>query len=200
MGKAFHTAHRWELDWEDDVDVLSLRDGVQVKVFYSDPEAGVADMLIKFPPGYTEPEHAHHSSHSILVLEGVQIVKGVHLHPATTSGRPVRSRTARTSTRRAAWSSPRSAACPPSTVTEARPRARSSEPFSSSSWLSMYSEPMSTDERVQVHAPRMPSSPNSRAALADPMTSRCGSSKASVSAKAGSARAMSNGRSVPSRT
>ena len=126
MDKAFHTAHRWELDWEDDVDVLSLRDGVQVKVFYSDPEAGVADMLIKFPPGYTEPEHAHHSSHSILVLEGVQIVKGVHLHPATTSGRPVRSRTARTSTRRAAWSSPRSAACPPSAGTRARRPARSS--------------------------------------------------------------------------
>ena len=73
MGKAFHTAHRWELDWEDDVDVLSLRDGVQVKVFYSDPEVGVADMLIKFPPGYVEPEHAHHSSHSIVVLEGVQV-------------------------------------------------------------------------------------------------------------------------------
>ena len=22
MGKPFHTAHRWELDWQDDVDVL----------------------------------------------------------------------------------------------------------------------------------------------------------------------------------
>jgi anti-sigma factor ChrR (cupin superfamily) len=63
------------------VDVLSLRGGVQVKVFHSDPELGVADMLIKFPPGYVEPEHAHESSHSIVVLEGVQIVKGVHLRP-----------------------------------------------------------------------------------------------------------------------
>jgi anti-sigma factor ChrR (cupin superfamily) len=81
MAKAFHTAHRWDLDWQDDVDVLSLRGGVQVKVFHSDPELGVADMLIKFPPGYVEPEHAHQSSHSIVVLEGVQIVKGVHLRP-----------------------------------------------------------------------------------------------------------------------
>jgi hypothetical protein len=64
MGKPFHTAHRWDLEWQDDVDVLSLRSGVQVKVFHSDPEIGLADML-----------------HSIVVLEGVQIVKGVHLHP-----------------------------------------------------------------------------------------------------------------------
>jgi anti-sigma factor ChrR (cupin superfamily) len=81
MGKPFHTAHRWDLQWQDDVDVLSLRDGVQVKVFYEDPELGVADMLIKFPPGYVEPEHAHASSHSIVVLEGAQLVRGVHLHP-----------------------------------------------------------------------------------------------------------------------
>jgi quercetin dioxygenase-like cupin family protein len=81
MIKPFHTAHRWDLEWQDDVDVLSLRGGVQVKVFQSDPELGLADMLIKFPPGYVEPEHAHESSHSIVVLEGVQIVKGVHLHP-----------------------------------------------------------------------------------------------------------------------
>jgi hypothetical protein len=72
MVKPFHTAHRWDLDWQDDVDVLSLRSGVQVKVFHSDPELGLADMLIKFPPGYVD---------SIVVLEGVQIVKGVHLHP-----------------------------------------------------------------------------------------------------------------------
>jgi len=80
VGKPFHTAHRWNLEWQDDVDVLSLRGGVQVKVFYEDPELGVADMLIKFPPGYVEPEHAHESSHSIVVLEGVQIVNGAETH------------------------------------------------------------------------------------------------------------------------
>ncbi len=59
MEKVFHIAHRWDLDWQEEVDVLSLRDGVQVKVFHSDLELGVADMLIKFPPGYVELEHAH---------------------------------------------------------------------------------------------------------------------------------------------
>ena len=55
MGKPFHTAHRWDLEWQDDVDVLSLRGGVQVKVFYSDPEIGVADMLIKFRRAMSSP-------------------------------------------------------------------------------------------------------------------------------------------------
>ncbi|MGH9102266.1 MAG: cupin domain-containing protein [Acidimicrobiales bacterium] len=81
VSKSFHTAQRWELEWESDVDVLSLGNGVQVKVFYQDRETGHADMLVKFPPGYTEPEHSHESSHSVVVLEGVQIVRGVHVHP-----------------------------------------------------------------------------------------------------------------------
>ncbi|HEU4916609.1 MAG TPA: hypothetical protein VFV13_08595, partial [Acidimicrobiia bacterium] len=29
MDSAFHFAHRWELDWQDDVDVLTLGHGVQ---------------------------------------------------------------------------------------------------------------------------------------------------------------------------
>ena len=78
--KAFHTAHRWATDWQDDVDVLALRGGVQVKVLFEDRQIGVTDMLVKFPPGYVEPEHTHDSSHSIIVLEGAQIVNGVHLH------------------------------------------------------------------------------------------------------------------------
>lgn len=81
MGKGFHTARSASLAWRDDVDVLSLRGGVQVKVLYEDSEAGVADMLIRFPPGYTEPEHVHDSSHAVVVLEGEQIVGGVHLRP-----------------------------------------------------------------------------------------------------------------------
>lgn len=81
MPKMFHTAHRWEIDWEDDIDVLTLRSGVQVKIYYEDPETDHADMLIRFPPGYTEPEHTHDSSHSVVVLEGLQIVKGEHMRP-----------------------------------------------------------------------------------------------------------------------
>jgi quercetin dioxygenase-like cupin family protein len=78
MGKAFHTAHRWDLEWRDDVDVLALGHGVQVKVLYEDPENEHIDMLIKFPPGYVEPRHNHDSSHSVIVLEGLQIAEGEH--------------------------------------------------------------------------------------------------------------------------
>lgn len=81
MPESFHTAHRWDLQWHDDSEVLSLGSGVQVKVLYQDPAAGIADMLVKFPPGYVEPEHAHESSHAVIVLEGTQIVRGEHLRP-----------------------------------------------------------------------------------------------------------------------
>lgn len=81
MGQAFVTAHRWDLDWQDDTDILSLGQGVQVKVLYSDADNEHADMLIKFPPGYVEPKHNHDSSHSIVVLEGLQIAAGDPLRP-----------------------------------------------------------------------------------------------------------------------
>lgn len=81
MGTGFQTAHRWDKRWEDDVDILTLGNGVQVKVYTQDPETGLADMLIKFPPGYVEPEHVHDSGHSVIVLEGVQIVRGEPLRP-----------------------------------------------------------------------------------------------------------------------
>ena len=81
MAKGFHTAHRWDLEWRDDVDVLSLGHGVQVKVLYEDRDNQHTDMLIKFPPGYVEPAHAHDSSHSVVVLEGLQIVQGEHMRP-----------------------------------------------------------------------------------------------------------------------
>lgn len=54
MGKQFHTAHRWDLEWQDDTEVLSLGEGVQVKVFYSDPEAGVTNTL--------SAKHRYHGS------------------------------------------------------------------------------------------------------------------------------------------
>lgn len=81
MGKDFETAHRWDLEWKDDDDVLTLGRGVQVKVFRRDSDQEQVDMLVKFPPGYTEPEHAHDSEHSIVVLEGLQIVRGEHMRP-----------------------------------------------------------------------------------------------------------------------
>lgn len=81
MTKAFHRAHRWDIEWQDDVDVLTLGRGVQVKVFYQDPGLGITDMLIKFPPGYVEPRHNHDSSHSVLVLEGLQVAEGEPMRP-----------------------------------------------------------------------------------------------------------------------
>lgn len=81
MGSAFHTAHRWEIDWQDDVDILTLGNGVRVKVFYEDKSTDHVDMLIKFPPGYVEPRHNHESSHSVIVLEGLQIAEGERMLP-----------------------------------------------------------------------------------------------------------------------
>ena len=56
--------------------VLTLPDGVQVKIFAHDNAMGRIDMKVKFPPGYVEPEHAHRSWHSIVVLKGRMCVAG----------------------------------------------------------------------------------------------------------------------------
>jgi anti-sigma factor ChrR (cupin superfamily) len=79
---------RYDGAWADDVDVLALGEGVQVKIMYRDDDAGLINMLIKFPPGYTEPEHSHDSEHSGVVLEGVQIVDGQTLLPGDTLHAP----------------------------------------------------------------------------------------------------------------
>lgn len=81
MGQAWKTAHRWDLEWQNDVDILTLGHGVQVKILYQDLETQHTDMLVKFPAGYVEPQHTHDASHSIMVLEGVQIANGEPMHP-----------------------------------------------------------------------------------------------------------------------
>jgi anti-sigma factor ChrR (cupin superfamily) len=81
LGSAFHIAHRWDSEWQDDVDVLTLGHGVQVKILYRDDEKGHVDMLVRFPPGYVEPRHTHASGHSVMVIEGMQIAEGEALHP-----------------------------------------------------------------------------------------------------------------------
>lgn len=81
MSSPYHIAHRWAIDWQDDIDVLTLGHGVRVKVLYQDPDAEHTDMLISFPRGYIEPRHNHASSHSVIVLEGLQIAEGEPLHP-----------------------------------------------------------------------------------------------------------------------
>lgn len=81
MDPGFHTAHPDHLEWQDDVDVLTLGKGVQVKVLFQDQANQHVDMLIRFPAGYVEPRHNHDSSHSVLVLEGIQIAEGEPLGP-----------------------------------------------------------------------------------------------------------------------
>jgi anti-sigma factor ChrR (cupin superfamily) len=81
VGSGFHRAHRWALEWQDDIDILTLGAGVQVKVLYQDLATEHTDMLIRFPPGYREPRHNHASSHSVVVLEGLQIAEGEPMRP-----------------------------------------------------------------------------------------------------------------------
>lgn len=81
MSGNLHRAHRWDLGWQDASDVLALGEGVQVKVLRQDAETMQTDLLVKFPPGYVEPEHTHDSTHSIVVLEGLQVAEGEPMRP-----------------------------------------------------------------------------------------------------------------------
>lgn len=79
----FVALHDHEVEWEngEDNDLLTLPKGVKVKVLNNDAEMGRVDMKVKFPPGYVEPEHAHKSWHSIVVLKGRMCVGGKDLRP-----------------------------------------------------------------------------------------------------------------------
>ena len=82
----FRAIHDNEIPWQEgSKSVLTLPDGVQVKIFAHDNAMGRIDMKVKFPPGYVEPEHAHRSWHSIVVLKGRMCVAGKNFVPATTS-------------------------------------------------------------------------------------------------------------------
>ncbi len=81
--RTFKAVHDYEIEWEDHAaaDLLTLPDGVQVKIFAHDPAMNRIDMKVKFPPGYVEPEHTHKSWHSIVVLKGRMCVAGKDLRP-----------------------------------------------------------------------------------------------------------------------
>ena len=74
----FAALYTKEIDWQDDT-ILQLPKGVKVKILYEDPELEHQDIMVKFPPGYTEPLHTHESWHSIVVLEGKMCVAGMEL-------------------------------------------------------------------------------------------------------------------------
>jgi len=79
----FKAIHDDEVEWEsDDVrGLLTLPEGVQVKVLNYDPVMKRLDMKQRFPKGYVEPRHTHESWHSILVLKGRMCVAGKDLRP-----------------------------------------------------------------------------------------------------------------------
>lgn len=70
-----------EMSWENDTEVLTLPEGVQIKVLSTDPETGRIDMLVRFPPGYVEPRHRHEGCHSGVILEGEMHVVGKVMKP-----------------------------------------------------------------------------------------------------------------------
>lgn len=78
----FRAIHDHEIPWQEgSKSYLKLPEGVQVKIFAHDEAMGRIDMKVKFPPGYVEPEHAHKSWHSIIVLKGRMCVAGKDLRP-----------------------------------------------------------------------------------------------------------------------
>lgn len=83
MDHTFVATYDQDVPWQTDpaIDMLTLPDGVQVKIFRHDPVMKRLDMKVKFPPGYVEPEHTHKSWHSIVVLKGRMCVAGKDLRP-----------------------------------------------------------------------------------------------------------------------
>lgn len=77
----FQAVNTAELHWQDDNDVLKLPTGVQVKLLVRDPARNLTALLVKFPPGYTEPPHVHTGTHAATVVQGKQIVAGKTLGP-----------------------------------------------------------------------------------------------------------------------
>ncbi len=79
----FRAIHDKDVEWQEDVaiDLLTLPQGVKVKIFAHDPVMKRIDMKVKFPKGYVEPRHTHKSWHSILVTKGRMCVAGKDLRP-----------------------------------------------------------------------------------------------------------------------
>lgn len=79
----FRAIYDKDIPWEsDDVrGILTLPEGVKVKVLNYDPVMKRIDMKQRFPPGYVEPKHTHKSWHSILVTKGRMCVAGKDLRP-----------------------------------------------------------------------------------------------------------------------
>jgi 2,4'-dihydroxyacetophenone dioxygenase len=73
------------IEWQP---IEPLGPGAWVKVLSSDPETGAFCGLVKFDPGFNEPEHTHPANHDLFVVEGslvdtksnVEYKKGEYLY------------------------------------------------------------------------------------------------------------------------
>jgi len=79
----FRAIHDRQVKWQEGAanKLLTLPQGVKVKIFSHDPVTKRVDMKVKFPKGYVEPAHTHKSWHSILVTKGRMCVAGKDLRP-----------------------------------------------------------------------------------------------------------------------
>jgi hypothetical protein len=79
----FRAIHDRQVKWQEGAanKLLTLPQGVKVKIFAHDPATKRIDMKVKFPKGYVEPAHTHKSWHSILVTKGRMCVAGKDLRP-----------------------------------------------------------------------------------------------------------------------
>ena len=71
------------MPWQNGSQLMTLPEGVRMKVFAEDLETGRTDALIEFPAGYVEPRHTHAASHSAFLLRGRWIVEGRELQPGS---------------------------------------------------------------------------------------------------------------------
>jgi hypothetical protein len=81
--KKFRAIYAKGVPWDEKAarELLTLPQGVKVKIFAHDPVLKRIDLKIKFPKGYVEPRHTHKTMHSILVTKGRMCVAGKDLRP-----------------------------------------------------------------------------------------------------------------------
>jgi quercetin dioxygenase-like cupin family protein len=70
-----------DIAWMDAKQLIELPPGLEVKVLRHDvADDNARDLLVHFPPGYTEPRHMHWGSHNNVILEGRMLIDGKTLN------------------------------------------------------------------------------------------------------------------------
>ncbi|WP_375481079.1 cupin domain-containing protein [uncultured Jatrophihabitans sp.] len=68
------------LEWVP-AEMFALPEGCEYKIFKDDGGDGLRAVMVRFPPGYVEPEHQHAMEHWGIVIEGEMHVDGKKLGP-----------------------------------------------------------------------------------------------------------------------